>query len=108
VREAPLRVRVEVPLDAYWSLSAFAANTDNFFVVNDRQAGGGALVDLVLALPGAGVEVPPGAELVETPTGRGIVLTRTLIARDDRLPELDRVRRTLTCAPLARPAEAPG
>jgi uncharacterized membrane protein len=92
VREGPLRIRAEVPLDAYWSLSMFAANTDNFFVVNDRQSGGGALVDVVLAQPGAVVDVPPGAELVEAPSGRGIVLTRKLY----------RARRTLVCMPLAR------
>lgn len=100
VRARPLRVRVEVPIDAYWSLSMFAADTDNFFVVNDRQAGGGTLVDLVLALPKTEVDLSSDAQLVEAPSARGIILTRTLVGRDERLPELDRARRTLTCEPL--------
>ncbi|MEW6271922.1 MAG: DUF1254 domain-containing protein [Thermodesulfobacteriota bacterium] len=100
VREHPLRIRAEVPRDTYWSLSMFAANTDNFFVVNDRQAGAGGTVDLVLARRGVPVQVPAGARLVEAPTGRGLVLTRTLIASPERLDELDRARRRLSCEEL--------
>ena len=36
--DGPLRIQATVPRDTYWSLSMFAANTDNFFVVNDRAA----------------------------------------------------------------------
>jgi len=100
VASAPVRIRAVVPGDAYWSLSMFAANTDNFFVVNDRQAAAGT-VDLVLVAPGTKVALPPGATLVEAPSARGIVLTRTLIAREDRLAELDEARRRFTCAPLS-------
>lgn len=96
----PVRLRAVVPQDTYWSLSMFAANTDNFFVVNDRRATSGA-VDLVLAAPGSTVALPDGATLVEAPSTRGIVLTRTLIARADRLGELDEARRRFTCAPLS-------
>ncbi|MBY0279199.1 DUF1254 domain-containing protein [Candidatus Binatia bacterium] len=96
----PVRLRAVVPKDTYWSLSMFGANTDNFFVVNDRVAQGGA-VDLVLAPPGAKVALPAGATLVEAPSMRGIVLTRTLIASAARLGELDEARRHFTCAPLS-------
>jgi uncharacterized membrane protein len=89
-----------IPKDSYWSLSMFAANTDNFFVVNDRKASSGT-VDLVLAAAGTQVALPAGATLVEAPSTRGIVLTRTLIARADRLGELDEARRRFTCAPLS-------
>ena len=109
VASGPLRIQAVVPKDTYWSLSMFAANTDNFFVVNDRQAASGAsagaqgrasMVDVVLAAPGANVALPPGATLVEAPSTRGIVLTRTLIANAERLGELDEARRRFTCAPL--------
>jgi len=99
VRHGPLRIRAEVPRDTYWSLSMFAANTDNFFVVNDRQAES-STVDLVLARAGTAVTLPAGARLVEAPSSRGIVLTRTLIAGDQHLGELDAARRRFTCAPL--------
>lgn len=94
-----LRIRAAVPRDTYWSLSMFAANTDNFFVVNDRGAASGA-VDIVLAQVGSAVAVPDGATLVEAPSARGIVLTRTLIASAQRVAELDEARRRFSCEPL--------
>jgi uncharacterized membrane protein len=100
VATGPLRIQAIVPADSYWSLSMVAANTDNFFVVNDRKASSGT-VDLVLATAGTKVALPPGATLVEAPSARGIVLTRTLIASADRLGELDEARRRFTCAPLS-------
>lgn len=103
VASGPVRIQAVVPKDTYWSVSMFAANTDNFFVVNDRKASSGA-VDVVLAAPGSNVALPQGATLVEAPSTRGIVLTRTLIAHADRLGELDEARRRFTCAPLSREA----
>jgi uncharacterized membrane protein len=99
VADGPLRITAEIPRDTYWSLSMFAANTDNFFKLNDREAKGGR-VDVVLAKQGAAVAAPPGTLVVETPTFRGIVLTRTLVDDDARLAELDAARRSFTCAPM--------
>lgn len=99
VASSPLRITTEVPAETYWSVSLFAANTDNFYKQNDREARGGR-VDLILAKSGASVSVPPGATLVHTPTDRGMVLTRTLINEESRLPELDQARRAFTCKPL--------
>ena len=99
VASSPVRIRAVVPRDTYWSLSMFAANTDNFFVVNDRAVASGE-VDIVLATPGAKVDLPAGATLVEAPSARGVVLTRAVVPGADRLAELDEVRRRFTCAPL--------
>ncbi|HET9752176.1 MAG TPA: DUF1254 domain-containing protein, partial [Myxococcales bacterium] len=38
VSDRPLLVTAEVP-EGYWSVSAFADDTDNFFVENDRTVG---------------------------------------------------------------------
>lgn len=95
----PVRLTAEIPDAGYWSLSLFAANTDNFFVVNDRTAGG-RRVDVVLVRAGDAVTAPPGARVVESPSGRGIALTRTLVDREERAPGLDAARRTFRCAPL--------
>ena len=38
ISRRPLRVHAVIPKDTYWSVSMFAANTDNFFVINDRKA----------------------------------------------------------------------
>jgi len=98
--DGPLRIQATVPRDTYWSLSMFAGNTDNFFVVNDRGTTSRTL-DLVLAPAGAQVALPAGTTLVEAPTERGIVLTRTLIGSEERAAELDEARRRFSCAPLS-------
>ncbi|MCW5888965.1 MAG: DUF1254 domain-containing protein [bacterium] len=100
VSGGPVHVTAEVPRDTYWSISMFAADTDNFFVLSDRQANGDR-VDVVVAAPGAAVTLPPGAVRVDVPTTRGVILERTLVIDEARLPELDAVRRRFTCAPLA-------
>lgn len=99
VADGPVRVTAEVPRDTYWSVSMFAANTDNFFVLNDRQATGGR-VDLLLAAPDAVVDVPAGVTRVDTPSSRGLVLSRTLVADEARFEELDASRRRFTCEAL--------
>jgi uncharacterized membrane protein len=79
----------------YWSVSAFDADTNNFFVRNDRQAGNGA-VDFVIVARGVatnGIELP----VIVSPTMRGIVLFRTLIDDDKRLAEIDAARKRAAC-----------
>jgi uncharacterized membrane protein len=39
VSAGPVRVRANPGLPSYWSIALYAANSDNFFVLNDRQAG---------------------------------------------------------------------
>ncbi|MEZ5957735.1 MAG: DUF1254 domain-containing protein [Hyphomonadaceae bacterium] len=59
----------------YWSLSLYAANSDNFFVIDDREAHNGAEITLIQR----GAAHPEGASLVaESPSTRGIALIRRL------------------------------
>lgn len=97
----PLRITSPVP-DSYWSLSLFAANTDNFFVLNDRQAGA-ARVDVILAMDGQNVPERANqghAPVIIAPSEMGIILFRTLITSEDRLADLDQLRRKARCTPL--------
>lgn len=97
VSEQPVRLTSPVP-DTYWSLSVFASNTDNFFVVNDRQVASDR-IEIVLApegSPAANGDVP----VIIAPTTRGIVLFRSLITSDDSRTEIDVLRRQAHCEPL--------
>jgi len=102
VRQRPLRIQADPKLPGYWSIALYAANSDNFFVLNDRQAAG-APVDLVLVGPDTakpGV-LPAGAKVVTAPGGRGLLLMRVLVG--DYAVERESVeaaRRTLRCTPL--------
>jgi uncharacterized membrane protein len=100
VSRQPLKITTAAPTDTYWSIALYAANTDNFFVLNDTQAKG---QPATIILVGQGQTVPPqpeGTTIVAAPSQKGVVLFRTLINDDAREPELDRMRRTATCDPL--------
>ncbi|MBL6938795.1 MAG: DUF1254 domain-containing protein [Alphaproteobacteria bacterium] len=88
-----VRVRASGMPRTYWSVSVFDADTNNIFVENDRKAGDH--VDFLIVAPGFGQG--SGLPTVESPTRAGIVLFRTLIDDDKRLPELDAARRHASC-----------
>jgi uncharacterized membrane protein len=103
VSEQPLRITAPVP-DSYVSISGFAANTDNFFALNDADVPAGAegrrQLDVILARPGA-TNLPAGARVVTAPTDKGLILFRSLITRDADLPRLQELQAQQRCEPLA-------
>ena len=102
VRQQALRIQADPRLPGYWSIALYAANSANFFVLNDRKAAG-VPVDLVLIGPDTPepADVPAGARLVRAPGGRGLLLMRVLVSDDAAEREAAEVgRRTLRCTPL--------
>ena len=103
VSEHPLRIRADPKTPNYWSIALYASNSDNHFVLNDRQAGG-APVDLVVVGPKAYAQapaLPPGARVVNPPTPKGLLLRRVLVADYAAEREVvEAARRTLRCEPL--------
>ena len=103
VSAGPVRVRANPGLPSYWSIALYASNSDNFYVLNDRQAGGRA-VDLLLVGPAAyaaAPAVPDGAALVTSPTARGLLLMRVLVADyTTQREQVEAARATLHCDPL--------
>ena len=100
--KGPLRVQATVPPGTYWSVSVFDANTNNIFVVNDRQAKDGK-VDFVVLPPISAISggsattfaTPPNA--IRSPSTKGLVLFRTLINDEARFAVIDAARRKVTC-----------
>lgn len=95
VSDAPLRITAPVP-DTYWSLSFFASNTDNFFVVNDRQIQS-KTIEVVLVGPGRPAPKGEAAMVVTSPTRRGVALFRTLVTDESRVPDLVRIQKQAVC-----------
>jgi len=90
VSERPLRVIV--PLTApYTSLSGFAANSDNFFAVNDRSVDGGE-IDVLLVGPSTPRAGLGGGPLIESPSDRGVLLVRRVVPSADAFAAIDAVR----------------
>lgn len=86
------------PWESYWSLSLYGANSDNFFVIDDREARSGAEITLVQR----GRAHPEGASMVvESPSARGIALIRRLAPTPDGYNRAKDVARGDICAPSA-------
>src|SRR5690349_724120 len=84
VSRRPLKIVTGAPSDTYWSVSLYADNTDNFFVLNDTAAKGRPATIILLG-PGQSAPVDTaGTITVNVPTARGLVLFRTLINDDSR------------------------
>lgn len=90
----PVRLRV-APWEDYASLSLYAANTDNFFVINDRQMppGGYEAVIMAAGAPRPDTDLP----VIESPGPRGVVLVRRLAPDSFSFERADRVRRQDLC-----------
>jgi uncharacterized membrane protein len=103
----PIRIATATMPDTYWSLSGFAANTDNFFIVNDRQAGGRP-VDILINHLGQGRAQGASSADFYSPSMRGVILLRMVIENDLELPALEAARRGVVCqsAPSSAPRSA--
>ena len=101
VSAGPVRVRANPGLPSYWSIALYAANSDNFFVLNDREAGA-APVDLWLVSEGPDPRdpaVPPGARVVVSPSTQGFLLMRVLTADYEAEKAIvEPARRSLQCS----------
>jgi uncharacterized membrane protein len=90
VSERPLRIHAILP-GSYWSISFFANNTDNFFVMNDVQIGGRE-AEFVLVGKGQAMPAGPGT-VVEAQSPRGVVLIRMLVERPEAIEDLISVQK---------------
>lgn len=93
----PVVIDGTAPTDTYWSLSFYAHNSDNFFVVNDREL---PQKSFRYVLVREGDKAPDGApedQIVRSPSETGIILQRVFIDRDARADELDAQRKSASC-----------
>lgn len=103
VSQGPVRITANPKLKSYWSVALYAANSDNFFVINDRKAGDKP-VDLWLVSEGAnrdGQRVPEGSTVVVTPSKQGFLLMRVLTGNyEAERATVEPARRTLNCTQI--------
>jgi uncharacterized membrane protein len=95
-------VHILVPLtEPYTSVAFYTTATDNYFVRNDRDTGGKAL-DLILLAPGASkpANAPAGAEIVEAPTTKSLVLVRRAAESAAAYAAIEPIREKSICAHL--------
>ncbi|MGA3003824.1 MAG: DUF1254 domain-containing protein [Acetobacteraceae bacterium] len=104
----PLRLTANVPHSTYWSVSAFDAVTNNFFVRDDRQIAGDSIEIIAIrrgmALPPLGNT--PDRVVLFAPTERGLFLIRLLINDETQLTALDAIRRQASCEIVVSPPDS--
>ena len=97
----PQRITAQVEHPRYWSVALYGANSDNFFVVNDRKTTEPGRLDLWVVAPGtdrAALAVPAGSTVVEAPSAKSLLLMRLLVSDDPAdLIGAEQARRTLRC-----------
>jgi uncharacterized membrane protein len=101
--KGPLKLTARVPHSTYWSVSAFDAATNNFFVRNDLQTAGDS-IEILAVRPG--MALPPldtatDRVILFAPTTKGLFLIRMVIDDDKNLPALDALRRQAACETVA-------
>jgi uncharacterized membrane protein len=87
VGSQPIRFTATVPDDTYWSVSLFAQNTDCYFVINDRQVKSNPL-EIILVKQGMQCPDAGNAQVVVSPTDKGILLVRHILPSQERLTEV--------------------
>lgn len=94
VREGPVRIRA--PASApYTSVSVFAGNSDNIFVMNDQALAPGADFDIWVGKPRQNVPVSAPSALLRS--DRGIVLIRRVVTDAEQAKAVDALRRESRC-----------
>jgi uncharacterized membrane protein len=99
LEHGPVTISV-APWNEYWSLSLYAANSDNYFVVGDREVQGAAVITLLR-------DAPPDlgsadGVIVESPSTRGIALIRRLAPTLEAYNAAAQAARSDVCAPQSR------
>lgn len=94
VSQGAVEVSADVP-DSYFSISAFADNTDNVFVADDRELARPRARLLLTRDPG--LRDPEGRRLLVVPTARGVVLFRWLVLDRAELPRFEALARSARC-----------
>jgi uncharacterized membrane protein len=106
VTTGPVRISANPQLKTYWSIALYAANSDNFFVINDRKADGRPVDVWLVSKAGTSgdwtgpASMPAGAQVVVSPSKTGFLLMRVLTGDyEAEKAILEPARHTLTCSP---------
>jgi uncharacterized membrane protein len=82
------------PAGHYWSLSLYAHNTDNYFVLNDRELPSRSFSVVVRRKGGGG---PSSAAVAQSPTQTGIALVRMIQRKPEDLPIIQASQQSIHC-----------
>lgn len=100
ISERPLLVAGDIP-PTYWSVSIYSETGDNFYTLNDRQAGVARISLMVVRRfeTFAGEGRPENIIIVRSPTNRGLILFRAFVPDRSQASEIERYLDSSECRP---------
>jgi len=101
--KGPLRVTAPVIHTSYWSISAFDANTNNFFVKNDQQTPADSVELIVVRHGQAWPKLDTAVErvILFSPSEKGLILIRAVVDDDKHLPAVEAALHQARCGTVA-------
>jgi len=92
LERGPVIVRADPKLSTYWSIALYSSNSDNFFVLNDREAGQ-LPVELRIST------TPDQPKAIVAPSKKVLLLMRVLVPdRTQGMDALEAARSSLRCS----------
>ncbi len=92
LEQGAMIVRVDPRLSTYWSIALYSSNSDNFFVLNDREAGQ-LPVELRIST------TPDQPKAIVAPSKKVLLLMRVLVPdRTQGMDALEAARSSLRCS----------
>jgi len=92
LEQGAMIVRVDPKLSTYWSIALYSSNSDNFFVLNDREAGQ-LPVELRIST------TPDQPKAIVAPSKKVLLLMRVLVPdRTQEMDALEAARSSLRCS----------
>lgn len=96
VSQSAVRLTGVTTSPRYWSLSVFQHNSDNIFVLNDRDLRSPSF-DVVIFAAGRQVQEREGAIMIESPSDTGIVLIRRFLPDEDEIEPILANQNAMIC-----------
>jgi len=99
--DGPVEITVPQTGGNYWSASAYASNTDNFWVLNDQSLTKEETKIILgteeqLAL----LDTKEGEKHAVSPSNSGVILFRNLVALPEEFASVNQLRRKTNCKPV--------
>lgn len=100
----PVRIVAKIP-DSYWSISMYSERSDNFYVINNRQAGQAELRLLLARInpdsenAGEIIDVPENTILVSAPSTSGLIVFRAAIPDNSSAEQVRKFLAASRCEP---------
>lgn len=94
----PLQVSAKTIPDNYWSVSAYAENTDNFWVLNNQQVEENAVTAFIGTKEQiSNLDKTSSHLAIISPSSTGVILFRNLVALPEDFVKIDKLRRQSNC-----------